>query len=148
MPPENENKLLTWPNWPLKLRTSSSHEEGAERDFAVMTAKFEGENGAVTGLDCVRVDDKMQADRGHGVRRSRPISCCWRWASSRPVKEGCSSELGVTLDARGNVAADTQRYSVLASTRSSPAATCAAASRSSCGRSARAGNARPRSIRR
>ncbi len=42
-PPEKENKLLTWPNWPLKLRTSSSHEEGAERDFAVATQEFIGE---------------------------------------------------------------------------------------------------------
>ena len=44
-PPEHENKALTWPNWPLKLRTSSSHEEGAARDFAVATTKFSGENG-------------------------------------------------------------------------------------------------------
>ena len=44
-PPEHENKMLTWPDWPLKLRTSSSHEEGAERDFAVLTTKFSGENG-------------------------------------------------------------------------------------------------------
>ena len=60
MPPKREDKLLTWPNWPLKLRTSSSHEEGAEREFAVMTTAFEGENGAVTGLKCVRVDDKLK----------------------------------------------------------------------------------------
>src|SRR5262249_41031521 len=44
-PPEHENKMLTWPLWPLKLRTSSSHEEGAERDFAVNTVRFSGENG-------------------------------------------------------------------------------------------------------
>ena len=55
-PPEKENKLLTWPDWPLKLRTSSSQEEGAERDFAVMTARMSGENGTVKNLDCVRVD--------------------------------------------------------------------------------------------
>ena len=41
-PPEQENKLLTWPQWPLKLRTSSSHEEGAERQFSVLTQKFTG----------------------------------------------------------------------------------------------------------
>ncbi len=46
-PPERENKDLTWPNWPLKLRTSSSHDEGAKRDFAVLTVKFTGENGQV-----------------------------------------------------------------------------------------------------
>ena len=55
-PPLRENKPLTWPDWPLKLRTSSSHEEGAERDFAVMTTRFSGENGRVSRLHCVRVD--------------------------------------------------------------------------------------------
>jgi NADPH-dependent glutamate synthase beta subunit-like oxidoreductase len=59
-PPEKEDKLLTWPNWPLKLRTSSSHEEGAERDFAVMTQKFTGQHGQVQTLECVRCDDKFK----------------------------------------------------------------------------------------
>ena len=59
-PPEKEDKLLTWPNWPLKLRTSSSHEEGAERDFAVMTQKFTGQHGQVRALECVRCDDKFK----------------------------------------------------------------------------------------
>src|SRR6202044_3278810 len=52
-PPEKEDKFATWPDWPWKLRTSSSHEEGAERDFAVATTAIEGENGAVTALRCV-----------------------------------------------------------------------------------------------
>src|SRR5262249_2335811 len=55
-PPVRENKELTWPNWPLKLRTSSSHEEGAERDFAVMTTRFSGAGGHVKKLHCVHVD--------------------------------------------------------------------------------------------
>ena len=59
-PPLRENKLLTWPDWPLKLRTSSSHEEGVERDFAVLTTKFSGENGEVKKLHCVRVDSKIK----------------------------------------------------------------------------------------
>ena len=59
-PPLHENKALTWPNWPLKLRTSSSHEEGAERDFAVTTTHFSGTNGAVQKLHCMRVDDKIK----------------------------------------------------------------------------------------
>ena len=49
-PPEHENKALTWPNWPMKLRISSSHEEGCERDFAVATKGFSGDNGRVTRL--------------------------------------------------------------------------------------------------
>ena len=68
MPPKAEDKLLTWPNWPLKLRTSSSHEEGAERDFAVTTLAFEGENGAVTGLRCARVDEKFKPIEGANSR--------------------------------------------------------------------------------
>src|SRR6185312_2973958 len=59
-PPEHENKPLTWPLWPLKLRTSSSHEEGVTRDFAVLTTKFTGENGAVKKLQCARADAKFQ----------------------------------------------------------------------------------------
>lgn len=55
-PPEQENRALTWPNWPLKMRTSSSHEEGAERDWAVATKEILGENGKVTGLKAVRLE--------------------------------------------------------------------------------------------
>lgn len=55
-PPEHENRALTWPNWPLKLRTSSSHEEGAERDWSVATKELIGENGKVTGLKAVRLE--------------------------------------------------------------------------------------------
>jgi glutamate synthase (NADPH/NADH) small chain len=62
-PPEEENKPLVWPYWPVKLRTSSSHEEGCERDWAVATKRFEGKNGKVEKLIAVRVewkDGKMQ----------------------------------------------------------------------------------------
>src|SRR6186713_3436622 len=55
-PPEKEDKALTWPNWPMKLRTSSSHEEGVDRDWAILTKEVVGENGTVTGLKCVRAD--------------------------------------------------------------------------------------------
>jgi glutamate synthase (NADPH) small chain len=58
MPPEEENKPLTWPYWPYKLRTSSSHEEGCEREFAVATKEFMGEKGKVTGLKTVQVELK------------------------------------------------------------------------------------------
>ena len=62
-PPEKEDKALTWPDWPLKLRTSSSHEEGVDRDWAVLTKRVIEENGVVSGLECVRVewkDGRMQ----------------------------------------------------------------------------------------
>jgi glutamate synthase (NADPH/NADH) small chain len=55
-PPEKENKALTWPYWPNKLRTSSSHEEGCHREWSVATKAFEGENGQVTKIHLVRVD--------------------------------------------------------------------------------------------
>jgi glutamate synthase (NADPH/NADH) small chain len=57
-PPEKENKNLVWPNWPLKLRTSSSHEEGANRDWAVTTKELIGENGKVVALKAARVEWK------------------------------------------------------------------------------------------
>jgi glutamate synthase (NADPH/NADH) small chain len=57
-PPEKENKALSWPNWPLKMRTSSSHEEGANRDWSVTTKELIGENGKVTGLKAARVEWK------------------------------------------------------------------------------------------
>jgi len=108
-PPKAENKLMTWPNWPLKLRTSSSHEEGAERDFAVMTKAFRGENGVVTGLDCVRVDEKLHAIPGSEFFLEAELVLLAMGFVS-PVREGMLQELGVALDARGNVAADTRRY--------------------------------------
>jgi glutamate synthase (NADPH/NADH) small chain len=55
MPPEQENKPLVWPYWPLKLRTSSSHEEGCQREFAISTKEFIGKDGKVTGLKTVHV---------------------------------------------------------------------------------------------
>ncbi len=58
MPPEQEDKPMVWPYWPLKLRTSSSHEEGCERVFAISTKEFIGKNGKVTGLKTVQVEFK------------------------------------------------------------------------------------------
>ncbi|MBU1448075.1 MAG: glutamate synthase subunit beta [Gammaproteobacteria bacterium] len=56
--PEQENKPLTWPYWPLKLRTSSSHDEGCQRDWAISTKEFIGEDGVLKALKCVRVEFK------------------------------------------------------------------------------------------
>ena len=109
MPPKLEDKLLTWPNWPLKLRTSSSHEEGAEREFAVMTTAFEGENGAVAGLKCVRLDDKLKpVPDTEFTLKADLVLLAMGFVS--PVQQGLLAELGVALDKRGNVAADTESY--------------------------------------
>ena len=108
-PPEKENKLLTWPEWPLKMRTSSSHEEGAERDFAVNSVEFHGEGGAVKSLRCVRVDGKFQAIPGTEFDLKADLVLL-AMGFVAPVQEGMISELGVKLDGRGNVAADTIQY--------------------------------------
>jgi len=108
-PPVKENKLLTWPDWPLKLRTSSSHEEGAEREFAVMTSSFEGENGVVKKLRCIRVDGKMQHVPGSEFDIKADLVLLAMGFVS-PVHDGMLKELGVSLDPRGNVLADTLDY--------------------------------------
>ena len=108
-PPAHENKLLTWPDWPLKLRTSSSHEEGAERDFAVMTQKFSGENGRVTTLHCIRVDAKMKPVAGSEFEIKADLVLL-AMGFVHPVHEGLVKSLGLELDARGNVRANTDDY--------------------------------------
>ena len=108
-PPERENKMLTWPDWPLKLRTSSSHEEGAERDFAVMTTKFSGENGQVKKLHCVRVDSKIKPVAGTEFELDADLVLL-AMGFVHPVHEGMIKALGLELDQRGNVKADTLAY--------------------------------------
>ena len=108
-PPVKENKLLTWPDWPMKLRTSSSHEEGAERDFAVMTQKFSGENGRVTKLHCVKVDAKMQPIPGSEFEIKADLVLL-AMGFVHPVHEGLVKSLGLELDQRGNVRANTDDY--------------------------------------
>ncbi len=108
-PPEKENKLLVWPDWPLKLRTSSSQQEGAEREFSVMTQKFSGENGAVKKLHCVRVDEKMKPVPGSEFTLDADLVLL-AMGFVHPVHEGMIEKLGVKLDARGNVEANTIAY--------------------------------------
>jgi glutamate synthase (NADPH/NADH) small chain len=108
-PPDKENKLLTWPNWPLKLRTSSSQEEGAERDFAVLTKEFIGEDGVVKKLRCVRVDSKMQEIQGSDFELKADLVLLAMGFIS-PLHEGLIESLGVALDPRGNVQAETANY--------------------------------------
>ncbi len=68
-PPEKEDKALTWPDWPMKLRTSSSHQEGVERDWAVLAKRVLGDGQKVTGLECVRVEWVGGSDAGNGGQR-------------------------------------------------------------------------------
>jgi glutamate synthase (NADPH) small chain len=108
-PPAKENKALTWPDWPLKLRTSSSHEEGAERDFAVMTVEFIGEAGSVKRLRCARCDASFKPIPGSEFELNADLVLL-AMGFSHPVHEGMLRGLGVALDQRGNVKADTTDY--------------------------------------
>src|SRR5215211_4435922 len=108
-PPEKEDKLLVWPDWPLKMRTSSSHEEGAERDFAVMTQEFIGEHGRVRKVRCVRIDEKFKPIAGTEFNLKADLVLL-AMGFVHPVHEGMIKTLDLSLDARGNVAADTLKY--------------------------------------
>ena len=108
-PPEHENKGLTWPDWPLKLRTSASHEEGAKRDFAVLTTKFSGENGRVQKLHCARADEKFKPVPGTEFEVDADLVLL-AMGFVHPVHEGMIKSLGLALDPRGNVKADTLAY--------------------------------------
>lgn len=117
-PPERENKALIWPDWPNKLRTSSSQEEGCERDWSVLTTNARGANDRVTALDCVRVE---WVDDGIGGRpKMKPIEgsafelkadlVLLAMGFLGPRLPGMLEQSGVDLDPRGNVAADTIEY--------------------------------------
>ena len=116
-PPERENKALTWPEWPNKMRTSSSQEEGAERDWSVATKSIEGEDGKVTAINCVRLN-WSQDESGRWNMEEIPGSefqlradlVLLAMGFIHPVHAGMLEELGVELDARGNVQANTDRY--------------------------------------
>jgi glutamate synthase (NADPH/NADH) small chain len=114
-PPEKEDKALTWPNWPNKLRTSSSQEEGAEREWSVATRSIEGENGKVTAINCIRVewtkdengDWKMREIEGSEFQLKADLVLL-AMGFIHPVHEGMLKELDIELDPRGNVSGNTE----------------------------------------
>ena len=116
-PPVKENKLLVWPDWPLKLRTSSSHQEGCERDWAVQTKRAIGNDGKISALECVRVEWKL-GDGGKMNLVEVPGSEFTLKADLvflamgfvGPRKAGLVEQSGVELDARGNVKAPVTSY--------------------------------------
>jgi glutamate synthase (NADPH) small chain len=116
-PPAKENKLLVWPDWPLKLRTSSSQEEGAARDWSVLTRRAVASDGRITGLECVKVEWKL-GDGGRmdmvevaGSEFTLPADLVLlAMGFVGPRKAGLLEQTGVALDARGNVAANTDDY--------------------------------------
>ena len=116
-PPDREDKPLVWPDWPLKLRTSSSHEEGCERDWAVLTKRALGADGHVEALECVRVE-WLQGPDGRWAMQEMPNSSFELKADLvllamgflGPRKAGMIEQAGIKLDPRGNVAANTLDY--------------------------------------
>ncbi|MGE5478455.1 MAG: glutamate synthase subunit beta [Bacteroidales bacterium] len=106
-PPEKEDKLVSWPLWPNKLRTSTSHDEGCERRWGVVTKSFFGVNGQLTGLNCTQVDAQMQPC-GEFTLEADLVLLAMGFV--HPVHEGLIDGLGLEKDARGNVKADTDSY--------------------------------------
>jgi glutamate synthase (NADPH/NADH) small chain len=114
-PPEQANKMLTWPNWPTRLRTSTSHDEGCERLWAVSTTSFEG-NGKVQqlrgiGVDWKQVDGRWEMSEVEGSEfelEADLVLLAMGFVS--PVHEGLVEQLAVVTDHRGNVDANTDSY--------------------------------------
>ena len=106
--PEQENKALTWPNWPLKLRSSSSHEEGCERDWAITTKEFVGKNGKLTGLKAARIefkDGRMSEIPGSEFELAADLVFL-AMGFTNPLQQVLDA-FGVDKDARGNARAAT-----------------------------------------
>ena len=110
-PPEKEDKALSWPNWPLKLRTSSSHEEGVDRDWSILARRVIGDND-VRGLECVRVEwvngQMTEIAGSEFVLEAELILLAMGFVG--PRKQGLLDQANVALDGRGNVAANVNDY--------------------------------------
>ena len=116
-PPEKEDKALTWPNWPMKMRTSTSHQEGCERNWSVLTKSFEGKDGEVSKLNCVKVewiksdDGRMKMSEIKGSEFSFEADLVLlAMGFVHPIHEGLIKQLGVKLTPVGNLEANDIKY--------------------------------------
>ncbi len=116
-PPEKENKMLTWPNWPNKLRTSSSHDEGCKkRYFSVNTKSVEGKDGKMTHLNVVEVEWKQEGGQWKMSEKSgsefklEADLVFLAMGFVHPVHEGLLEQLGAERDNRGNIKATEKNY--------------------------------------
>ena len=108
-PPVKEDKAVIWPLWPQKLRTSTSHDEGCERQWSVTALSVNGEGGKVTSVTCAKVDDKLKPVPGSEfILKADLVLLAMGFV--HPVHEGLLAQLGVSKDGRGNVAANTDDY--------------------------------------
>jgi glutamate synthase (NADPH/NADH) small chain len=120
-PPQKRSPDNPWPNWAFILRTSSSHEEGCSRDYSIMTKRLSGENGELKKLHAVRLQwikdpASGQMKMSEIVGSEFELECdllLLAMGFLGPVKKGMLEELGVALDARGNVSADANKMTSL-----------------------------------
>ncbi len=109
MPPRKENKSITWPFWPHKLRTSSSQEEGANRDWSVLTQSFKIKNGNVVGLNCIKLDEKLnKVNNSNFFLKAELVLLAMGFI--HPIHKGIISELNLKKDEKGNVLANDIDY--------------------------------------
>ena len=108
-PPDKENKLSTWPNWPLKMRTSSSQEEGANREFSVLTQKFEGSNGKLKSLKCIRVNQKFEplANSEFNLKADLVLLAL---GFVSPIIDNLTLDLDIKRDKKNNIQANDNNY--------------------------------------
>jgi len=117
-PPEKEDKMSTWPHWPQKLRTSTSHEEGCDRDWNVLTKAFLGDaDGNLKAAKCVRVewtpgdDGQWKMSEIEGSEFEIPCERAFlAMGFLHPVHQGLIDDLDLEKDGRGNVLANTDKY--------------------------------------
>ena len=118
-PPEKENKSLVWPYWPLKMRTSSSHEEGCDRNWSIATKSFKGENGKVKELVAAKVewkDGKMQeVPNSEFTMKADLVLLAMGFISPQ---QKILDKFGIEKDTRGNAKADTEGDKSYATSRS------------------------------
>ena len=116
-PPEQEDKSVTWPNWPVKLRSSSSHEEGCGREWSLMTKSFSGDNGNVGALNVKRLE--WIKDQNQGLQMNEVTGSEAQFKAdlvllamgfTHPIHTGLLEELGVKIDNRGNIEASEDNY--------------------------------------
>jgi glutamate synthase (NADPH/NADH) small chain len=109
MPPKAENKELTWPNWPLKLRVSSSQEEGVKRDWSVLTKSFEVKSNKLTALNCVKIDKSFKEIKNSNFKIKADLVLL-AMGFVHPLKKGPIDELKLKLDNKGNILASQDNY--------------------------------------
>ncbi len=105
MPPKIENKQLTWPNWPLKLRTSSSQQEGVKRDWSVLTKSFEVKSNKLIGINCVKIDENFKEIKNSSFKIKADLVLL-AMGFVHPIKKGPIEDLKLKLDDKGNIKAD------------------------------------------